>query len=150
MDMDRTTDDLRPILSAMTNRPWGLHDDDLDELFDASKVVAVAGVEREIDRKRCCCGEKVNGPRSTGLPARCHHGGEHPAVCAGGVAVEGKWIECCFRPLKSVLSTTTLVGIGGRMRTGRQLGHAQCADSNGDRKPGSVDLIEVDENGRVE
>jgi hypothetical protein len=36
------------------------------------------------------------------------------------------------------------------MRTGRQLGHAHCADSNGDRKPGSVDLIEVDENGRVE
>lgn len=134
----------------MTNRRRGLHDDDLDELLDASEVVAVTGVEREIGRKRCCCDEKVNGPRSTGLPARCHHGGEQPAVGAGGVAIEGKWIECCFRPLKSVLSTTTLVGIGGRMRTGRQFGHAQRTDSNGDRKPGSVDLIEVDENGRVE
>ena len=69
------------------------------------------------------------------LAARGNHGGIHPPVGACRLGVEGQRIEGGFRALEPVLAARPLFGVRCRVRTGRELGHRDCADGNLDRKP---------------
>lgn len=127
-----------------------LDDDDLNKLFEASEVIAVARVEGQLGRQRCRRDKKVHGSVPTRFAASRHHGRNDTAVRACRLPIEGERIKCCLGALKAVLSPTTLIGIRGRMGPSRELRHAQRADSDGDGKLGGINPIEVDENRRVE
>jgi hypothetical protein len=138
-------------MACELRRPDGhLHGDDLDELLDAAEVIGVAGVQRELGSQGCGRDQQIDGPCSPRFARLRCDDSKDAAIGACSVSVEREWVERCFGTLQPILSATALVRVVGGMWPGSQLSQAEGAYGNGDRKPCCVDLVQVDEDRRVE
>lgn len=78
---------------------------------DRTKIVRIAGVERQTRSTGGRRKEKVDRPCSPCLTARRHHRRIDPAVSTCRFGVEGEWIERGFRSLEPILAARSLFGI---------------------------------------
>ena len=66
--------------------------------------------------------------RALGRAPSCRDHDEDPSVGPSGLCIKGKRINDGFCPLKSVLSSSTFVGIVGGVWPSGEFGHCQRAD----------------------
>src|SRR3712207_4475261 len=129
--------------------PTASDDDKFDEIIQSVKVVAVARVQRKFCGKGCRCNEQVYGSRPSCLSTSGDNRAEDPSVCASGINVERQRIERRLGALQAILSSCARLSVFRRVRSGGQLSHRDGADSDFPWKGGRVELLEVDDDGRV-
>jgi len=127
-----------------------LDDHHLEQGSQRAEVVAVAGVERQFGRERRGGNEQVDCSCSACLAPSGDNGGEDPSIGSCSLIVEGQRIEGGFGSLEAILSTATLPGIVGGVRSRRKFRQSHGADRDRDREPVRVDLVEVDDHRRVQ
>lgn len=85
--------------------------DDVDEVVKGFEVIGIAGVQRELCGEGGCGDEQVDGSGSAGFAPGACDGCEDPAVGAGGVGIEGEWVEGGFGSLDPVLAAAAFGGV---------------------------------------
>jgi hypothetical protein len=99
MVLMKTADD-RLAKGIASGRPAGRLDRyDIDEPLETLEVVRVARIERESCGTGCCRDQEIHCSRATRLASARDFGSVDPPVGASRLSIEGKGIECCFRPL---------------------------------------------------
>lgn len=107
-------------------RPAG-YGNDSQQTLEASEIVGVGGVERQRPRHRDG-GDHLVGHAGTGRATGGTNRGCHPAVGAGGVAVERNGFEGALDALQLVDTFGQLGSAQGGMDAGRQLGEGDGGD----------------------
>ena len=128
----------------------GRNRNDFEETVGLLEVVGLARVQRQVTRK-CGGGDQKIERASTACLER---GGGHRCIKAtvrsSGWFVHRQRLEGRLRALEPVLATRALLGVGGRMRTGRQLGQRHRRDREGlQGQIDGIDLSEIDHYRRV-
>lgn len=95
------------------------------------------------------CNEQADGSGPSCLAAASDNRGEDPSVRAGGVNIRRQRIERRLGSLQTILSSGALLNVFPCMRGGRELSHRDGADSNLPRENGRVELLKVDDHGRI-
>ena len=105
-----------------------LHEHDLDEAAEGLEVIGISCVERKASRTRCRGDEEVYCSRAACLSASPDHRGVDPTVRPRCFGIEGQGIENGLSALKPILSTRTLIRVGGGVWPGGEFGHCDRAD----------------------
>jgi hypothetical protein len=135
------------IITASVGAPggdgWETSDsdgDDLDEAFEASEFLLVAGVQRKADRTGCRGNEEIHGASSSCLTPGGNGCRIDPAVGTSRLTVKGKGVERGLGALQPILSTRSLVGVIGGMRSSREFGHGDRTDGEFARELGGIEF----------
>jgi len=124
--------------------------DDVDQAVQGSEVARVPRVERQFGGASNGCNHEIDCACASRFATCCCHCCVDPPIRACCVSIERQRRKRCFGSLQSVLTTSALRWINGRMRTGREFGHRERSDSDLGWKHAHVDGVEIDHNGRVE
>lgn len=128
----------------------GLDRDNLDNVFEPSKVADVARIEGQTSGTCRRRNEEVNGARATGLASSCRDRGEDPSVGSSGLYIERKRIKDGLCPLKTVLSSSTFIGIVGGVWASCEFGHRQRTHREFNGEACSVNLFEINDDRSVD
>src|ERR1019366_3556374 len=101
----------------------------------------VAGVQRQSGGTGGRGDEEVHGSSAPCITPCGGDGSIDPTVGTGCFDVEGKRVECRFRALQSVLSTSTFVSVFSCMWSGCKLGHGHCTDCQLERELSGIEVF---------
>lgn len=95
---------------------------DLDDAFEATEVINVAGVDGKVGRCSCGGDQQVYGPLAARLASSRNDRREYAAIGPGRRSVERYGFQGRFHPLKALLSYSPLTQIFGCMDARGQFG----------------------------